>query len=82
MSFFNLNNFDCLVFDGITTRFSTKEQTKWLNATLYIEKPKKNLLNLKENMYLEKEYLYSEAKSIDLFYQVTVKIVNLDYTFI
>ena len=58
MSFFNLNNFDCLVFDGITTRFSTKEQTKWLNATLYIEKPKKKLAEP------ERKYVFGEGISI------------------
>ena len=38
MSFFNLNNFDCLILNGVTTRFITNEQTKWINVILYIEK--------------------------------------------
>lgn len=58
MSFFNLNNFECLVFNGITTRFSTKEKTKWINVTLYVEKPKEKLAQP------ERKYVFGEGISI------------------
>lgn len=58
MSFFNLNNFDCLIFNGVTTRFSTKEQTKWINVTLYIEKLKKQIPEP------ERKYVFGEGISI------------------
>lgn len=59
MSFFNLNNFDCLVLNGITTRFTSNEVTKWLNVILYIEKPKKKIV--------EPERKYVVGEGISLF---------------
>jgi len=59
MSFFNLNNFECLIMNGVTTRFISNENTKWINVILYIEKPKTKLQ--------ESERRYVVGEGISLF---------------
>ena len=59
MSFFNLNNFECLIMNGITTRFISNENTKWINVILYIEKPK--------NKLQEPERRYVVGEGVSLF---------------
>jgi len=59
MSFFNLNNFECLIMNGVTTRFISNENTKWINVILYIEKPKTKLQ--------EPERRYVVGEGISLF---------------
>ena len=64
MSFFNLNNFDCLILNGVTTRFITNEQTKWINVILYIEKIKEEQDQGAVTDYNPRKYVAGEGISI------------------
>ena len=39
MSFLNLDNYNKFIFNGETKRFETNSITKWINVSMFIEKP-------------------------------------------
>ena len=45
MTFLNLDNYNKFIFNGETKRFETNSITKWINVSIFIEKPDHDIFN-------------------------------------